>query len=187
MAINTDPIDQLLKDYQKPGDVLGESSLLKRLTKAALERAMQAELTHHPGYEKHDPADKQTGDSRNGKSKKTPKGDFGTLPIEVPRDRNSSFEPQVVPKGQTRFEGFGDKILSLYARGLTARQIKQHLEEISLLLRVCPSEPLAAAIASRAAGFRPAIAHAVTFALVVEARKLVSRRWRRDLVLSCKS
>ena len=130
MAINTDLIDELLKDYKQPEDVLGENGLLKQLTKAVLERAMQAELTHHLGYEKHDPAGNRTGNSRNGKSKKTLKGEFGQLPIEVPRDRDSSFEPQIVPKGQTRFEGFDDKILSLYARGITTRQIKQHLEEI---------------------------------------------------------
>lgn len=130
MAINTDLIDELLKDYKQPEDVLGENGLLKQLTKAVLERAIQAELTHHLGYDKHDSKGNKTGNSRNGKSKKTLKGDFGTLPIEVPRDRNSSFEPQIVPKGQTRFEGFDDKILSLYARGMTTRQIQQHLEEI---------------------------------------------------------
>src|SRR5947208_13022914 len=91
---------------------------------------MQAELTHHLGYDKHSPAGNNSGNSRNGKSKKTLKGEFGNLPLEVPRDRNSTFEPQIVPKGQTRFEGFDDKILSLYARGMTTRQIKQHLEEI---------------------------------------------------------
>jgi len=128
--INLDLIDQLLKDYQSPEDVLGENGLLKQLTKAVLERAMQAELTHHLGYDKHAAKGRLTGNSRNGKSKKTLKGDFGTLPIEVPRDRNSSFEPQIVPKGQTRFEGFDDQILSLYARGMTTRQIQQHLQEI---------------------------------------------------------
>lgn len=128
--INTDLIDQLLKDYKSPEDVLGDNGLLKQLTKAVLERAMAAEMTHHLGYEKHSPQGHNSGNSRNGKSKKTLKGEFGTLPLEVPRDRNSSFEPQIVPKGQTRFEGFDDKILSLYARGMTTRQIQQHLEEI---------------------------------------------------------
>src|ERR671938_20847 len=130
MTIHEALLDQLLKDYQKPEDLLGENGLLKQLTKAVLERAMQAELTHHLGYNKHDPKGNNSGNSRNGKSKKTLKGDFGNLPIEVPRDRNATFEPQIVPKGQTRFEGFDDKILSLYARGMTTRQIKQHLEEI---------------------------------------------------------
>lgn len=128
--INLDLIDQLLKDYKSPEDVLGENGLLKQLTKAVLERAMQAELSHHLGYEKHSLKGNNSGNSRNGNSKKTLKGDFGTLPIDVPRDRNSTFEPQIIPKGETRFAGFDDKILSLYARGLTTRQIQQHLEEI---------------------------------------------------------
>src|SRR5215216_6646324 len=128
--INIDLIDQLLANYKSPEDVLGENGLLKQLTKAVLERALKAELSHHLGYEKHSSEGKNSGNSRNGKSKKTLKGEFGTLPIDVPRDRNSSFEPQIVEKNQTRFEGFDDKILSLYARGMTTRQIKQHLEEI---------------------------------------------------------
>jgi len=130
MAINTDLIDELLKDYKQPDDVLGENGLLKQLTKAVLQRAMQAELTHHLGYSKHDPKGNLSGNSRNGQSNKTIKGDFGTLPIEVPRDRNATFAPQIIPKNQTRFAGFDDKILSLYARGMTTRQIQQHLEEI---------------------------------------------------------
>jgi len=129
-AINIDLIDQLLADYKSPEDVLGENGLLKQLTKAVLERALKAELSHHLGYEKHDPAGKNSGNARNGKSKKTLKGDFGTLPIDVPRDRQASFEPKIVPKGQTRFSGFDDKILSLYARGMTVREIQAHLEEI---------------------------------------------------------
>ena len=130
MAIDTNLIDQLLKDYKSPEDVLGENGLIKQFTKAILERAMQAELTDHLGYEKHELKGQNSGNSRNGKSQKTLKGEFGSLPIDVPRDRNSSFEPLIVPKGQTRFEGFDDKILSLYARGMTTRQIQQHLEEI---------------------------------------------------------
>ena len=128
--INIDLIDQLLKDYKSPEDVLGENGLLKQLTKAVLERAMAAEITHHLGYEKHEPKGQNSGNSRNGKSRKTLKGEFGTLPIDVPRDRNSTFEPKIVPKGQTRFDGFDDLILSLYARGMTTREIQHHLEEI---------------------------------------------------------
>src|ERR1044071_2192408 len=129
-AINLDLIDQLLADYKSPEDVLGENGLLKQLTKAVLERALKAELSHHLGYEKHSPEGKNSGNSRNGKSKKTLKGDFGTLSIDVPRDREASFEPRIVAKGQTRFAGFDDKILSLYARGMTVRDIQSHLEEI---------------------------------------------------------
>src|ERR671939_1103792 len=128
--INQDLLDELLKDYRKPEDILGDNGLLKQLTKAVLERAMQAELTEHLGYEKHDAAGDNSGNSRNGKSKKTLKGDFGNLPLEVPRDRNSTFDPQIVSKGQTRFDGFDDKILSLYARGMTTREIQSHLEEM---------------------------------------------------------
>jgi putative transposase len=129
-AINLDLIDQLLADYKSPEDVLGENGLLKQLTKAVLERALKAELTHHLGYEKHSPEGKNSSNTRNGKSSKTLKGDFGTLPIDVPRDRQSTFEPKIVPKGQTRFSGFDDKILSLYARGMTVRDIQAHLEDI---------------------------------------------------------
>lgn len=130
MTIDNKLIDSLIKDYQKPEDILGENGLLKQLTKAILERVMQAELTHHLGYEKHSLDGYNSGNSRNGTSQKTLQGDFGELPIEVPRDRQASFEPKIVPKGQTRFAGFNDKILSLYARGLTVREIQAHLEEI---------------------------------------------------------
>jgi putative transposase len=130
MPIDNKLIDNLLKDYKTPEDILGDNGLLKQLTKAVLERAMQAELTDHLGYEPHDPAGDNSGNSRNGKSKKTLKGEFGDLPLEVPRDRNSTFDPKIVPKGQTRFSGFDDKILSLYARGMTTREIQSHLEEI---------------------------------------------------------
>ena len=133
-AINIDLIDQLLKDYKSPEDVLGENGLLKQLTKAVLERALKAELSHHLGYEKHSPEGKNSGNARNGISKKTLKGEFGTLPIEVPRDRQSSFEPKIVAKGQTRFDGFDDKILSLYARGMTVREIASHLANPFVLI-----------------------------------------------------
>ena len=109
MTINNELVDQLLTDYQTPEDILGQNGLLKQFTKAVLERAMQAELTDHLGYDKHDPAGKNSGNSRNGHSRKTLKGEFGELPIEVARDRNASFEPRIVPKGETRFEGFDDK------------------------------------------------------------------------------
>jgi putative transposase len=130
VEIRTELIDELLKDYQKPEDIIGENGLLKRFVKAVLERAMNAELTHHLGYEKHDPAGYKSGNSRNGTSGKTVKGDFGELEIEVPRDRASTFEPQILAKHQTRFTGFDDKIISMYARGMTTREIESHLKEI---------------------------------------------------------
>src|SRR5215203_5042596 len=130
MTIDNELIDNLLKDYKKPEDIIGENGLLKQLTKQLLERAMAAELTDHVGYEKHETAGHKRGNSRNGKSAKTLKGSFGTMPIEVPRDRNGTFEPQIIEKRQTRFTGFDANIISLYARGLSTREIQQHLEEI---------------------------------------------------------
>ena len=130
MAIDSELIDRLLADYKKPEDIIGENGLLKQLTKAVLERALQAEMTDHLGYEKHDPVGQNTGNSRNGKTTKSLKGEFGELPLETPRDRNGSFEPKIVSKGQTRFAGFDSKILSLYARGMSTREIQGHLEEI---------------------------------------------------------
>lgn len=125
-----DLIDLLLADYQKPEDLIGENGILKQLTKAIVERALQAELAAHLGYAKHDAVANESGNSRNGSSAKTLKGDFGALPIEIPRDRDGSFEPQLIAKHQTRWTGFDDKILSLYARGMTVREIQSHLEEM---------------------------------------------------------
>ena len=130
MTIDNELIDDLLKDYKKPEDLIGENGLLKQLTKQLLERAMAAELTEHVGYEKHDPGGNNSGNSRNGKSAKTIKGSFGRMPLAVPRDRNGTFEPQIIEKHQTRFTGFDENIISLYSRGLTTREIQEHLEEI---------------------------------------------------------
>src|SRR4051812_46663703 len=130
MALDKDLIDELLKDYKKPEDLIGENGLLKQLTKALVERALNAELTHHLGYEKSDPAGRRTGNSRNGKSQKTLTGDFSQVDIEVSRDREGTFEPQIVSKHQRRFDGFDDKILSMYSRGMSTREIQEHLKEI---------------------------------------------------------
>ena len=124
--IREELLDELLADYQKPEDVIGENGLLKRLTKRVLERAMGAELADHLGYEKHDPAGYRSGNSRNGATSKTLKGNFGTMEIETPRDRAATFEPKIVAKGQTRFTGFDDKIISMYARGMSTREIQGH-------------------------------------------------------------
>lgn len=130
MTIDNELIDNLLKDYKKPADLIGENGLLKQLTKRLLERAMAAEMTEHVGYEKNEAIGNNSGNSRNGKSAKTIKGSFGTLPLEVPRDRNGTFEPQIIEKHQTRFTGFDENIISLYSRGMSAREIQQHIEEI---------------------------------------------------------
>jgi transposase-like protein len=104
--------------------------LLKQLTKSLLERALEAEMTDHLGYEKHSPDGHHSGNSRNGHSKKKLITDSGKLPLNVPRDRKGKFEPQIIAKRQSRLDGFDDKIISLYARGMTTREIQGHLEEI---------------------------------------------------------
>ena len=100
MAIEEEVLDKLLANYQRPEDITGENGLLKQLTKAILERALKGELTTHLGYEKHDPSGYNSGNSRNGKSRKKLKGNFGEIDLEVPRDREGTFEPKIVPKGR---------------------------------------------------------------------------------------
>jgi putative transposase len=129
-ALPTDLIDSLLSGYKKPEDLIGENGLLKQLTKALVERALAAEMEAHLGHAKNAAVTNPAGNARNGKSSKTLKGEFGELPIEIPRDRHGSFEPQLIPKHQTRWSGFDEKILSLYARGMTVREIQGHLEEM---------------------------------------------------------
>ena len=123
-------LSRLLANYKKPEDLIGENGLLKQLTKLLVERALEAEMAEHLGHEKHDPVGNAEGNARNGKSRKVLKGDFGEMPIEVPRDRQGSFEPQIVPKHQRRWNGFDERILSLYARGMTVREIQAHLQEM---------------------------------------------------------
>jgi transposase-like protein len=134
MATDFSPeiLDQLLSGGLKPEDLTGEEGLFKRLKKALLERALGAELTHHLGYEKGDPGGRGSGNSRNGTSSKTLLTEAGEIEIEieVPRDRAGSFEPVIVAKGQTRFDGFDEKIISLYGRGMTVREIQGHLAEL---------------------------------------------------------
>ncbi len=131
MEIKPEILDELIKGYKNPEDLLGENGLLKQLTKSLLERAMAAELTHELGYEKHDKAaDKQTSNRRNGSSPKAVSSKHGEMEISIPRDRAGEFEPQIIKKHQRRFDGFDDLILSLYSRGLSTREIQSHIEEI---------------------------------------------------------
>lgn len=126
MTFRPELIDELLKEYKNPEDLMGEGGILKELTKALVERCLNAEI------------DKQLQESEegraknrsNGHSKKKIKGEFGEAEISVPRDRNGEFEPVIVKKGQKRFNGFDDKILSLYARGMTTRDIREQLQDL---------------------------------------------------------
>ncbi len=129
-SIAPELLDQLLTHNSKPEDLIGEDGLFKQLKKALIERALGAELSTHLGYEKGDPAGRGTGNNRNGTSSKTLLSENGEVEIAVPRDRAGSFEPQLIPKGRTRFDGFDEKILSLYARGMTVREIRGHLAEL---------------------------------------------------------
>lgn len=122
--------DSLLANYKKPEDLIGENGLLKQLTKMLVERALEVEMTDHLGHDKSGTVSNDSANTRNGHSAKTLKGDFGALPIDIPRDRQGTFEPQIIAKHQTRWTGFDDKIISLYARGLSVREIQGHLEEM---------------------------------------------------------
>lgn len=122
--------DALLANYQKPEDLIGENGLLKQLTKMLVERALETEMTEHLGHDRSGAVTNRTGNTRNGHSAKILQGDFGELPLDIPRDRQGEFEPQLVAKHQTRWSGFDDKIISLYARGLSVREIQGHLEEM---------------------------------------------------------
>ena len=129
-AIDTNLIDSLIKQYDDPMDIFRENGLMMQLKKAIVERVMEGELTTELGYEKHDSAGNNSGNSRNGYTEKTLKCNDGHLSIKVPRDRNGDFEPKIVPKNQTRFDDMDEKIISLYARGMTTRDIQAQLKDL---------------------------------------------------------
>ena len=123
-------LDKLIKTYSKPEDIMGENGLLKRLTKAVIERALEGEMTHHLGYEKGEVGKRQEGNARNGGKSKTVKSSSGELSIAVPRDRNGTFQPILVPKRQRQIGNFDDLIISLYTRGMTTTEIQEHIQQI---------------------------------------------------------
>jgi transposase-like protein len=127
-------LDDLLSDYQTPEQIFGEQGLVKLLTQRLVERALQAELGHHlsqaADQETEEPGAAPARNSRNGFSKKTVKTELGEVPLQIPRDRQGTFEPILVPKGQRRLSGLDDKIIALYARGLSTRDIQSQLEDL---------------------------------------------------------
>jgi len=123
-------IDELLAGARTEQEIAGRGGLLGQLTKRFVERAMEVELTDHLGYEPHQEPPGGAGNTRNGSTPKTLITEQGEVSIDTPRDRAGSFEPRIVRKRQRRFEGFDDKILALYARGMSTRDISAHLEEI---------------------------------------------------------
>ena len=128
--INNDVLDELLKGCERPEDLLGDGGLMKELKKALMQRMLGAELTEHLGYEHGAEAPPVQTNRRNGVSRKTLKSEEGAFEIEVPRDRDGSFEPRLVAKGQTRIDGLDEKIIAMYARGMSVRDIRGHLEEL---------------------------------------------------------
>ena len=123
-------IDELLAGASTEEEIAGPGGLLAELTKRLVERAMEVELTGHVGYEPHAEPPGGTGNTRNGTSPKRLVTEHGQVEIDAPRDRNGTFEPKIVKKRQRRFVGFDDKILALYSRGLSTRDIEAHLQEI---------------------------------------------------------
>ncbi|MGZ6672840.1 MAG: IS256 family transposase [Solirubrobacteraceae bacterium] len=123
-------VDELLAGARTEGEIVGPGGLLADLTRRLVERALSAELTDHLGYEPHHEPPGGTDNARNGTTPKTLVTEHGRVAIKAPRDRNGSFEPTIVRKGQRRFQGFDDKILALYSRGLSVRDIEAHLAEI---------------------------------------------------------
>ena len=123
-------IDELLAGAKTPEEITGPDGLLARLTKRLVERAMDAELTEHLGYELGQAPPGGVGNARNGITEKTVHTEHGSVRIEQPRDRAGSFSPQIVPKHERRFAGFDEKIIAMYARGMSVRDIQAHLREL---------------------------------------------------------
>lgn len=130
MTISRELVDELLRGCERPEDLLGDTGLMKELKIRLMERMLGAELTAHLGYEEGREAPVTQSNRRNGSSSKVLKSQDGTLPISVPRDREGSFEPELVKKGQTRIDGIDEKIIGLYAAGLSVRDIRAHLEDV---------------------------------------------------------
>lgn len=135
MSMKTDPLDPQVIEYllsktNSPQEIFSENGILKQLKKALTEHILEGELSTELGYTKNDPVGNNSGNSRNGHSKKTLKTKSGDLEIQIPRDRNNCFEPMLIPKHQTRFEDLDEKIISLYSRGMTTRDIKDQLLDL---------------------------------------------------------
>lgn len=129
--------DEALEKFKKKlseaktySDLMGKNGAIKDLLKSSLEQLLEAEMTEHLGYDKHNPEGNNSGNSRNGKTNKTLKTNEGEINISVPRDRNSEFEPIAVPKHQRNLGEFEDKIISMYAKGMSTRDIQSHIEDL---------------------------------------------------------
>ena len=130
MAISDEMLDELLGSAKTQDDLFGKDGIVKQISKRFMERLLEMEMTNHLGYMKHAVEGNNSGNSRNGKTKKVVKTNNGSLDIEVPRDRKSEFEPILVEKRQSHLKGLDDQVLSLYAKGMTVRDIQSHLSEL---------------------------------------------------------
>jgi transposase-like protein len=133
MKLTPEVIKQLEKDLSKAKtyeDLMGKDGAIKKLLKSSLENILESELSDHLGYEKHSPEGNNSGNNRNGKTYKTIKTDQGEIDIKIPRDRQSFFDPVVIKKYEKTLGPIEDKIISMYAKGMTTRDIQSHVEEI---------------------------------------------------------
>jgi len=133
MQLTEEMIEQLkadLKQARTYQDLMGENGAIKKIIKASLEGMLEAELTEHLGYEKYSISGKNSGNNRNGKNIKTLKNNHGEIDLAVPRDRNGSYDPVVVKKYERTLGPIEDKIISMYAKGMSTRDIQSHIEEI---------------------------------------------------------
>jgi putative transposase len=129
-SVSDEMLDELLGSNKSAEDLFGKDGLLKNLSKRLMERLLESEMTSHLGYSKHESEGKNTGNSRNGKTKKTIKTGNGNIEISVPRDRESEFDPLLIAKRERRLSGLNDNVLSLYSKGMTVRDIQAHLLEV---------------------------------------------------------
>src|SRR3954468_15438045 len=129
-TIRTELLEELLKNAKNPEDIFGPDGLLHRLKGALMQRMLEVEMSEHLGFEPNDVQGRGSANSRNGHTTKTVQTETGPVPVRVPRDRNGTFEPKLVPKHRRRLEGFDEKVLALYARGMSTRDIQEHLREL---------------------------------------------------------
>lgn len=130
ITMKAELVEELLKQVKEPKDLFGPEGLFTKLKSALMERMLEAEMSEHLGFERNEAKGQKSGNSRNGHSSKTVQTDTGPVEVRVPRDRAGTFEPALVPKHHRRLEGFDDKVLALYARGLSVRDIQGHLQEL---------------------------------------------------------
>ncbi|OED38079.1 transposase, partial [PVC group bacterium (ex Bugula neritina AB1)] len=127
--INPELIKALLNEVDDQ-DLFGQEGFFQKLKESLANGILEGELEHHLGYKKHNKSPKINSNRRNGHYSKSVLSDEDTLALQIPRDRDNEFEPRLIPKGVRRFDGFDDKVISLYARGMTMREIQEHLYEI---------------------------------------------------------